>query len=140
MVTAVVTHAEELGSFLAAARTFTGDAAGGVVLVAMEFGDDLRLGLQSGLRADYDVPEGILVLRFGQREVLLPVQAGDPVMLPSGGVGIFGLRRLTRDTWALDPSLEIPGELHAFVVLVGVPSPAPWERLIVTAAEAMQGR
>ena len=38
----------------------------------------------------------------------------------------FGLQRVHPGVWVYDPSILVPGILHAFVVVVGVPEPAPW--------------
>lgn len=79
-------------------------------------------------------PDGILVLLFGV-DGLLPVRvrAGEPAIAPTGELDAFGATPITGDVWALSPSLNVPGELHGFVVLYGVPTPAPWEQRIVLA-------
>ena len=45
----------------------------------------------------------------------------------------FGAEMVSLGVWALNPSLHLPGVIHAFVVLYNVPNPVPWERLIVLA-------
>jgi hypothetical protein len=45
----------------------------------------------------------------------------------------FGARKFTGGAWALEPSLNLPGILHGFVVLTGVPDPPPWKRRVVLA-------
>jgi hypothetical protein len=52
------------------------------------------------------------------------------------GLKAFGAEQITRGVWALRPSLNIPGVIHGFVILYDVPTPAPWERLIVLPGEA----
>ena len=52
-----------------------------------------------------------------------------------GAVEAFAAREISTGLWALSPSLNIPGFLHAFVILYDVPSPAPWERLIILPGE-----
>jgi hypothetical protein len=37
------------------------------------------------------------------------------------------MERIVPGVWALNPSLNIPGVIHVFVLLYGVPNPAPWE-------------
>lgn len=44
-----------------------------------------------------------------------------------GSMAVFGLRKLGPGTWLLQPSVNIPGQIHAFVVLCGVPEPPPWD-------------
>ena len=39
----------------------------------------------------------------------------------------FGVDRIAPGLWVLNPSLNIPGVLHAFIALYDVPNPAPWE-------------
>jgi hypothetical protein len=38
----------------------------------------------------------------------------------------WGMERLGPGVWSLEPSLVIPGLLHAFITLVDVPEPPPW--------------
>lgn len=69
--------------------------------------------------------------------VALPVavQTGEP-RLNEGGDALeaFAIDQVVPGMWSLRPSLNIPGLIHAFVVLYGVPDPAPWERRIVVAS------
>ena len=39
----------------------------------------------------------------------------------------WGLTRLGPGVWDVKESIVVPGQIHAFVTLVGVPCPAPWE-------------
>lgn len=57
----------------------------------------------------------------------LPVQLGDYEQHRDGSVSRFGMRRLGPGTWLLQPSLNMPGKIHAFVVMCGVPEPPPWD-------------
>ena len=50
-------------------------------------------------------------------------------------VETFQAREISSGLWSLSPSLNLPGILHAFVILYDVPSPAPWERLIILPGE-----
>ena len=78
--------------------------------------------------------DGVLLLFFGAALLLpVPVRLGAPVIRPTGELESFGATRITDDVWALSPSLNVPGSLHGFVVLYGVPTPAPWDQLIVLA-------
>ena len=52
------------------------------------------------------------------------------------GVLKFGADSISCGVWALTPSLNIPGVIHGFVILYDVPTPAPWERLIILPSEA----
>jgi hypothetical protein len=82
----------------------------------------------SGARA------GDVVLRLApDADIEIPVRSGEPEINEEGVVS-FGAEEITRGVWALRPSLNMPDFLHAFVVLYGVPDPAPWERRIVVPA------
>lgn len=39
----------------------------------------------------------------------------------------WSLVKLGPGVWDVSPSVVVPGQIHAFVTLVGVPEPAPWE-------------
>lgn len=54
------------------------------------------------------------------------IREGQPELDASGCVKIFGSRRIGAGTWVVTPSLNIECELHAFLILCGVPEPAPW--------------
>lgn len=56
-----------------------------------------------------------------------PVRVGDPVVEECGVMMAWGLRRLGPGTWAVAPSIDAPGVVHAYVVLCEVPEPAPFE-------------
>jgi hypothetical protein len=60
----------------------------------------------------------------------LTVALGEPEMTEHG-VLTYGAERVTAGVWAITPSLNVVGVIHGFVVIHGVPDPAPWERLIV---------
>lgn len=40
---------------------------------------------------------------------------------------VWALVQLGETVWEVMPSVHLPGQLHAYVTLVRVPSPAPWE-------------
>jgi hypothetical protein len=60
----------------------------------------------------------------------------DGPQIANGELQSFGAEEVTRGVWTLRPSLNIPGLIHGFVMLYDVPSPAPWERLIILPGEA----
>lgn len=134
MNTSVVMTRDELNAFLMEATLALGDPAQTVcqlfvpwdlegravqTMFAMWDGDDQELQL-------------LIVEDYGIRTLPLAVSAED-VVIEDGRLKAFHVRKVSRGTWALAPSLNIPGELHAFVVLTGVPDPAPWERLVILA-------
>jgi hypothetical protein len=46
----------------------------------------------------------------------------------------YGLFKLGAGVWRVDPSLFVPRELHAFLVLCDVPEPAPFARSVLFSA------
>lgn len=39
----------------------------------------------------------------------------------------WAIVQLGPTVWEVLPSVHIPGQLHAYVTIIGVPSPAPWQ-------------
>ena len=60
----------------------------------------------------------------------LPLRNGEPEHTDDEVI-TYGAVRVVEGVWAITPSLNVEGFIHGFVVLYGVPDPAPWERLIV---------
>lgn len=83
--------------------------------------------------------EGALVL-FLEPDRMWPIPLERPLtakpVLQGGQLISYGLEQITADVWALAPSLNIEGLVHGFVTLYGVPSPAPFERLILLPGDA----
>jgi hypothetical protein len=89
---------------------------------------------------EFDVPNScIAVLRistlreedgvFGDVEMVpFLIRPGQPELHADGSVKIFGSRKIGPGTWVVTPSLNVPEMIHAFLVLCGVPEPAPWEQ------------
>jgi hypothetical protein len=88
-------------------------------------GDELVCGMQLGQFGVWLGPE---------EAIALPVALGDCELDTIGCVLKFGAVLITPGVWRLTPSFNAPGLIHAFVVLYGVPDPAPWERRIILAA------
>lgn len=68
-----------------------------------------------------------LLLRVSQRTLPISVSIAPSVVMKGGAIEAFGMDKIAPGLWALNPSLNIPGRLHVFVVLYGLPSLAPWE-------------
>ena len=84
--------------------------------------DDLVCGLE----------DRVVLLRFGASTfIYLPVDSESPRLRSHGSVASFGAKRIAPGLWSLFPSLNIPGGIHAFIALHGVPDPAPWDHLIL---------
>lgn len=78
-----------------------------------------------------------LVLWLGPQLIIpISISRDGPEQDECGDLKCFGVDSISRGVCALKPSLNIPGEIHAFVILYDVPAPAPWERLIILPGEA----
>jgi len=77
--------------------------------------------------------DGELVLILGPefRPLSMPVEAGNFRASEDGQLSAYGAELITTGVWAITPSLNVEGAIHAFLALYGVPDPAPWERRIV---------
>lgn len=82
-----------------------------------------------------DGPGWFLMVRIDDRLYSLPVREGEPEgELVDVAPGIkawttmeyYGLQKLGPGVWRVTPSLFVPGELHAFLVLCDIPEPAPF--------------
>lgn len=80
---------------------------------------------------------GDLLLDFDVRSLALriAISRDGPKMSPLGDELVeFGVDRIAPGLWVLNPSLNIPGVLHAFIALYDVPNPAPWEGGLIVLA------
>lgn len=96
-------------------------------------GEDLAFGFSAMTGPNADVAELRLRLFPGEsprewpvRGVALPVAMDGP-RFALDQLLTFGVRPVAPGLWYLHPSLNIPGEIHTFVVLYDVPTPAPWD-------------
>lgn len=132
-LTSVLLNRVELDTFVVGARMRFGDPTRVVGSVFIEYRDDFK-GPQD-LKAGWDQAHERILLEFfdagsAPHVMSVPVSKEGAAIGPSGTES-FHIRKVTRGVWALAPSLNIPGELHAFITLYNVPDPAPWESLIV---------
>lgn len=91
-------------------------------------GEDLVCGWRDG--------ELMLLLGPEFRPLPMLVEIGSYQLDEDGYLRVYGAMRITTDVWAITPSLNVAGAIHAFVVLYGVPDPAPWERRIIVPSGA----
>jgi len=72
----------------------------------------------------------VLQLALGRKGLVpLPIKLGDVEVIwqgPHAELVSYGMQLVTAGVWAVDPSLNIEGMVHTFVVLYDVPDPAPW--------------
>lgn len=77
-------------------------------------------------------PNGQMLLWLGGDGMLpLPIADDGPSIDDYGVIAAYGLENIDNGLWALVPSLNVPGVIHAFVTIYDVPHPAPWESRIV---------
>ena len=77
-------------------------------------------------------PDHIGIVLDQDVEFALPVVLGPPELFVDG-VEKFGLTQIVPGVWAVSPSLNLTGLVHAFLVLYDVPDPAPWEQRVILA-------
>lgn len=50
-----------------------------------------------------------------------------PMRLNGEQIMAYGATRIVPGVWVLEPSLNVEELIHGFVLIHGVPDPAPWE-------------
>jgi hypothetical protein len=76
-------------------------------------------------------------LRIGVGEgdwLPIPVDVDGPVISEAGELECFGIREVCSGLWQITPSLNVPGVIHAFVIIYDAPIVPPWKSLIITPA------
>ncbi len=92
--------------------------------IVISFGD--KLGPNACILAAPRLLVVLAVNHHGKRvQVMIPFNLDGPV--EDGPPPRFVLFKLGPGVWKLAPSLTVPGLLHAFVTIVHVSDPAPWE-------------
>jgi hypothetical protein len=63
-----------------------------------------------------------------QWPVTMPVVVGEAQIrvVRSMAMNTWGSERLGPGVWALSPSLNMPGVVHAYIIVTDVPEPTPW--------------
>lgn len=125
----VRTMADALTWFEGACAAFT-DPSDPVCQLFFRWRDDLEG--YDGDELVCGVLDGELTLSLGPLFPPFPVRVADAPEIDEAGTLIaFGAESIAPGVWALTPSLLVPGWIHGFVVLYGVPQPAFWERRII---------
>lgn len=128
-----MTTIDEIAEWCEGAAEAYGDPSLPVGQIFARWTDDLRL--LTGDDIECGNVNGEVSLKLGPG-FLIPLCLGtNPEVSPDTGLIKFGAACVYPGVWALDPSLNIPGLVHVFVVLVGVPTPPPWEALEQTPRE-----
>jgi hypothetical protein len=141
-VSSVVTTQRELLDYLDRVQEATGDPAAGTCLMFVPWMPAVLT--ENNKPVDYvaawDAGTGVMLLDFvdGQQRRALPLEISmEPPLLRrvlEGAMVRYQARKICNGIWALNPSLNIPEMMHGYVVLHGVPDPAPWEKRIVLAS------
>ena len=135
MTSSVVNNAMELAEFLEAADEGLGDPASSVCLILARWSDGPCTTPDIIARWDGTAVQLQIVQPDGDPvSITLRIEEAGPV-IDDTTLQAFGARKFTGGAWALEPSLNMPGILHGFVVITGVPDPPPWKRRIVLATE-----
>jgi hypothetical protein len=135
--TSVLLTRDELERFLGDVEKATGDPADATCLLFVRWRDETVC--PPDMVASWDTAAGAVLLECvdAQSTRVIPLDVSTLAASTSGGaLTTFHIRSVSPGVWALAPSLNIPGVIHAYVVLHGVPDPAPWERLVLLASEA----
>ena len=64
----------------------------------------------------------------------LPIHIDGPQINDAGALKVFGIAEICPGVWTLNPSLNIPGLIHAFITIYSVPIYAPWAKRIIIPA------
>jgi hypothetical protein len=119
-------------------KTFT-EVSDWIIGAAERFGDPARPVCQIFARYVADVAgyrgEDLVFGGAGLALWLTPEQSFPLAIARRGPACVNGIGQLTAfaaqpiapGLWALSPSFNVPGVIHAFIVLYDVPNPAPWE-------------
>lgn len=78
-----------------------------------------------------------LHIDFGGGWMPVPVDESGPTVNEAGQLAAFGIRKICPGFWSIWPSLNMPGIIHVFAHIYGVPEPAPWESMIIIPTMAM---
>ncbi len=120
--------------------------------VRMQFGDPAaKVGQIFARYVAVEVPgdeilahweSDVLALRLGGPEwAPIDVHPDGPIIdREKQSLVAFGLEKIGNRIWTLQPSLNMPGTIHVFVVIFDVPWPAPWERRIILPHEFNGGK
>ena len=121
----------EVSAWCAGALEQFGDPSIPICQLFVRWRDDLKA--IDGQELTCGWLDGELVLLLGPEFRPLPmlVETGSYQVGEDGELTAYGAELVTAGVWAIKPSLNVEGAIHAFVVLYGVPDPAPWERRIV---------
>lgn len=123
----------EVAEWCRGAADAFGDPSVPVCQLFFRYLTDLDICTGDALSCTMIAGDLVLVLGGPPRPVPLlplPVRTGKPDVTDDEVI-TYGAVRVVEGVWAITPSLNVEGFIHGFVVVYGVPDPAPWDRLIV---------
>jgi len=92
---------------------------------------DIRAYIQHPANANPDLVVGVvdedLVLALPWDLLVFPLRNGEPEIRDGVELATYGATPISPGVWVVEPSLNVEGAIHGFVILYDVPSPAPWE-------------
>lgn len=123
----------QVQAWCAGAQEQFGDPSIPVCQLFVRWHEDVLSSSSEDLVVGWLDGEIVLILGLGPDIPFVPirVQMGQAAFGEHGELVAFGVERIAPGLWSMTPSLNLEGGIHAFVVLYGVPDPAPWERRIV---------
>ena len=129
-----MTSTKDLENWISSARSALGDPALWVCQIFAQFLPKPSDGLK--INAWLDNQETLILSiahpPFQPNSIRIPLQFSvHPPKVKNGVLFAFCLQKVTPGIWELYPSLNMPGILHAFVAIYGVPDPAPWEPQVI---------
>ncbi len=131
--TGIITNLEEATAWQIAVHTALGDPAQRTALLCLPWMREFP-PLAGGYGASFighRDGRGVFEIH-GFAQEAIPITFDTKGMnVEDGELADFGIEKLDHGTWAFSPSMNVPGLIHGFVVIHGVPHPAPWESLIV---------
>lgn len=121
----------EVAAWHAGALEQFGDPAAPVCQIFVRWQEGLD-GADRGEDVVVGPIDGGLRLVLGPRSSLpVRIKSGEPQISDEYELSAFGAELVVDGVWALTPSLNVEGVIHAFLVVYGVPDPAPWETWIL---------
>jgi hypothetical protein len=129
----VLTDRYELDEWVDAVASAAGDPAAAVSQLFVRYTE--RAAEPGEVTALWKQESEVLMVEL-EPGTVFPVQidVDGPAIDGFGLLCAFKPKRICAGVWALTPSFNVEGVLHAFLVIHGVPDPAPWERLVILAS------
>jgi hypothetical protein len=120
----------EVAAWCAGAAAEFGDASAVCGQVFARWHPDLSVAVE-GDELVATLHQGRVVVALAE-DVQLPLVVEEKMAIAAdGSLDKFGAEKICPGVYALEPSLNVQGIIHVFVILYDVPDPPPWERRII---------